>query len=452
MDYSKWKKILIIVSIINLLFIIYNKVFAAYDTVINNTSVTFSDNFIEMSPYFAIFTYSNGQKGYVVRSNQPITFKANSSTQYIFGGTGSFSDRHMKNYWNTSDFSGIVTYVARTDLTSVDSGSNQQQMTFNIPSGTSLVPVFSNYDLFDFDNPSNVVYNGTDINPFIYPSFDNSDEELQSLNFDKIFISLGDYTVNDPLYLKILEVTNVVQDINNPLNNIYYYNDLTFNLTNNKNFKHEFLDSNTYYYSVPYNALKLKKDKSYYFILTNNSNSIQQSIGELVENDVYFDICLCDTSNLITTEEELLNSINNNTPSENTDNTINNNLPRPSFSDENNNINIPGMNVNIPSDTTTDGFNYLFNMIYSQINPTNNVDPAQDIVFNIPFVNKELRINKDFTRNLLGYDSPIISLLSIVYYFLVSYYIIQDIRKTIESVKTGDIMTHTDTNIKADML
>lgn len=290
--------------------------------------------------------------------------------------------------------------------------------------------------------------------PFNKPQFDNSDTEIQTLNFDKVFINSNDYGTIDTLYFKILEVTNVVENSQDVSQNIYYYNDLTFSLNNKSEYIHEFFDTSTYYYSIPYSALKLKKDKSYYFLLTNSKTQINQSLGELTENDNIYDIILCDTQNLITTQDEILNSIINNNPSDNTQDTINNNLPRPSLNEGN--INIPGMNVDIPADNTSNLFNNIFTTIYNKL-----TEEPQNIVFNIPFVNYQFTINPNFLRQWLeqyttevvgGFRNLVLDFIYAFYYFTISYYIVNDIRKTIEKIKTGDIMTHTDTNIKADML
>lgn len=292
--------------------------------------------------------------------------------------------------------------------------------------------------------------------PFSPPQFIQSDEEIQTLDFVDLLIDPNDYGFTDNLYLKILEVTNVVENSQDVSQNIYYYNDLTFTLNNKSRYYTEFLDTQTYHYEIPYSALKLKKDKSYYFILTSSKAQIQQTVGEIIENDTIFAVVLADTQNIVTTQDEILNSIINNNPSDNTYNEIDNNLPRPSYEDSQNNINIPGMNVNIPNDITTNSFNYIFNTIYNAI-----ITDPQPIVFNIPFTNHSLTIYGDFLDNALdqfttevvgGFRNPIKDFIHAFYYFIIAYYIINDIRKTIEKVKTGDIMTHTDTNIKADML
>lgn len=43
-------------------------------------------------------------------------------------------------------------------------------------------------------------------------------------------------------------------------------------------------------------------------------------------------------------------------------------------------------------------------------------------------------------------------LIPLVWYFLVGLYILKDMAKIIQDIKSGDIMTKTDTNIKTDML
>lgn len=115
------------------------------------------------------------------------------------------------------------------------------------------------------------------------------------------------------------------------------------------------------------------------------------------------------------------------------------------------------MNVDIPNDITTSSFNWIFNYIYNTLLSIQEAVP--DIYFEFkPIGYNEsgrlfsLRISPYLVRDFIGADSPIITLIHSIYWFIISYFILNSIRKYIERVKSGDIMTHTDTNIKSEML
>lgn len=471
-DYSKLKKILIILMIVNILWTFYNRVFGADNTVFFTNCVDLSQK-----PY----TFDMGSSSYggtrTVKlpsfiydyNNILIAMLVNDRNVYTKVGIIVFSDSKImvnssgtiygevgKDYYTKNlNFYSTGEDMSTLNLTDFNHFNNKN----NAPSWSGYLTNQSNYgytavfgNIYNYENQDDIIIDNT---PFKNPQFDQSDSEIQSLDFDKIFINPYDFGTQDNLYFKILQVTNVVTNSDDVSQNIYYYNDLTFTLNSKSKYIHEFLDSGTYYYSIPYSALKLKKDQTYYFILTDSSNQIEQTIGEIVENDHIFDVVLADTQNIVTTQDEILNSIINNNPSDNTNNIINDNLPRPSYEDSN--INIPGMNINIPNDSTSFGFDYIFNTIYNSI-----YSEPEPIQITIPFVDYRFTINPNFLNEWLhkldvdlvvgGINNIVLDFIHAFYYFIISYYIINDVRKTIEKVKTGDIMTHTDTNIKADML
>lgn len=475
-DYSKWKKILIILMIINLCFILFSKfsrVFASFDYITttplekNQTTVVIGNSnyggtrtiilpewiydFSNICICMDVNKYNvNTKTGCIIFSNDKI----------FYGNNSFWSDKNTGTYYKIT--------LSLYGVTTIDLSSRQLQdstpwvnPSFNIDFfALPNIEGESNYNylsflgtIYDYNNQDTIFDQNL---PFNKPVFDNSQSEIQTLDFDYLFINPRDYGVDNKLYFKLLEVTNVVENQQDASQNIYYYNDLTFSFDKNSKYIKEFFDSGTYYYALPYSALKLKKDKSYYFVLTNNNTQINQSVGELFINDNIYDIILCDTQNLITTSDEILNSIINNNPSDNTNNNINNNLPRPGYNDTDNNINIPGMNVDIPNDVTTSSFNFIFSTIYNAI-----TSEPRPIEFSIPFIHYNFTISPYFIDEWLhqydvtvagGYRNLVLDLIHSFYYFIISYYILNDIRKNIEKVKSGDIMTHTDTNIKADML
>lgn len=99
------------------------------------------------------------------------------------------------------------------------------------------------------------------------------------------------------------------------------------------------------------------------------------------------------------------------------------------------------------SDITSDGFNNIFNQLYN----TFTSQTAQDLVITIPFTNKSFTINSKtvYGGANLGFVKTLIEMF---WYFIISYFIVQDIAKKINKIKSGDIENVQEDNIKEDLL
>lgn len=116
-----------------------------------------------------------------------------------------------------------------------------------------------------------------------------------------------------------------------------------------------------------------------------------------------------------------------------------------------NNSDVSADSSSLPSDNTTDitsdGFNNIFNQLYN----TFTSQTAQDLVITIPFTNKSFTINSKtvYDGANLGFVK---TLIEIFWYFIISYFIVQDIAKKINKIKSGDIENVQQDNIKEDLL
>lgn len=99
------------------------------------------------------------------------------------------------------------------------------------------------------------------------------------------------------------------------------------------------------------------------------------------------------------------------------------------------------------SDITGDGFDSIFNQIYTTF--TSNV--SKDLVITIPFTKKSFTIN---SQNVYGNANLgfVKTLIQAFWYFVISYFIVQDIAKKINKIKSGDIEHIQEDNIKEDLL
>lgn len=110
--------------------------------------------------------------------------------------------------------------------------------------------------------------------------------------------------------------------------------------------------------------------------------------------------------------------------------------------------------TNPTQDPTTDGINNIFNKFYSRIT---NWDSSSINVY-IPFANKSFTIPANASEQLLnnfsnmGLGSTLKSLISAVWFYVLARYIIKDVQKYVDGLKTGEILTKSDTNIKTEML
>lgn len=120
------------------------------------------------------------------------------------------------------------------------------------------------------------------------------------------------------------------------------------------------------------------------------------------------------------------------------------------------NKNITDTNINadsssLPTDNTHDitenGFNNIFNLLYN----TFTTQTAQDLVITIPFTKKSFTINSQtvYTGVDLGFVK---TLIESFWYFTISYFIVHDISKKINKIRSGDIENVQQDNIKEDLL
>lgn len=135
---------------------------------------------------------------------------------------------------------------------------------------------------------------------------------------------------------------------------------------------------------------------------------------------------------------------------------VNNNISNVdnSVKDVNNSINNSDVNVDsstLPSDNTnditSDGFNNIFNQIYT----TFTSNSSKDLTVTIPFTGKSFTINATnvYSNVDLGFVK---TLIETFWYFVISYFIVKDISKKINKIKSGDIEHVQEDNIKEDLL
>ena len=99
-------------------------------------------------------------------------------------------------------------------------------------------------------------------------------------------------------------------------------------------------------------------------------------------------------------------------------------------------------------DITQDGFNSIFTTLQTYFTSNN----GGSLTLTIPFVNKSITISKSTVYGNFKQLSTIENLASLVWYFVISLYIVKQVQKMINKIKSGNLEDVVDNNIKADIL
>lgn len=99
-------------------------------------------------------------------------------------------------------------------------------------------------------------------------------------------------------------------------------------------------------------------------------------------------------------------------------------------------------------DITQDGFNSIFTTLQTYFTSDN----GGSMVLTIPFVNKSITISKSTVYGNFKQLSTIENLASLVWYFVISLYIVKQVQNMINKIKSGNLEDVVDNNVKADIL
>lgn len=116
-----------------------------------------------------------------------------------------------------------------------------------------------------------------------------------------------------------------------------------------------------------------------------------------------------------------------------------------------NNSDVSADSSTLPSDNTNDITDDGFNNIFTQFYNTFTSGTAKDLVITIPFTGKSFTVN---TANVYGNADLgfVKTLIQLFWYFVISYFIVQDVGKKINKIKSGNIEDVQEDNIKEDLL
>lgn len=102
------------------------------------------------------------------------------------------------------------------------------------------------------------------------------------------------------------------------------------------------------------------------------------------------------------------------------------------------------------NDITADGLNGIFTSMYNAFCS----GQAKDIVFPVPFTNKNITLKANYVRQMLSSSGAtwVITIIEAFWWYIISRFIIKDITNKITKIKSGNIESIEETNIKGDML
>lgn len=113
-----------------------------------------------------------------------------------------------------------------------------------------------------------------------------------------------------------------------------------------------------------------------------------------------------------------------------------------------NNISNNDLVTDNTNDVTESGFSNIFSTLYNAFTSDN----SQDVVVPVPFTGKSFTISKSSIYGGFTQLTWVENLSSAFWYFIICLFIVKDISKRINKIKSGDIEHVVDTNVKEDLL
>lgn len=452
-----FKYFIIVTIIFILLFVFENKASATFSVngYIRNTTTPVTYLMSDLPSdyqYYTVFR-NGGSTFWVYYSDKPMVLRQvpntnNRNTNYGFLEVANFTYKIINssldnNSYDLSYGNFLGPYVANS-ATVIDNVNYYIIQTQSVSSGNTYetsgyMPVASNYDVLDFEG--NTIFNNSNAPSFTYPYFTPSETDIQNLNFENLFVELGDYDLDEnSLYLHALQIVNSVPENNDVL---YYYSDNVFILDKKSDYYHQLLDTTNFYFAIPKETINFGVDKSYLLVLTNKKSLEMNSVGlyEKDEENGFFDVVLIDTSGIVTNSEVINNNLNN---LNNNINNINNNLNPNSSINQNvttenqeeidSNLNFNNHNQQLES-INSNFLSRLLNLVTSISDYDTSV-----AYFDIPMPHsdKYLRLRSDVISAHLSQGMK--NLISAMWFYMFTFYMYSYINKIYIALSTGKII------------
>lgn len=394
--------------------------------------------------------------GYQNRKNYGFAFISDSPFSVYNSGTGiAFSGiTHYLTFGGISstgnaNINYITNQINITEPSSLDTYSNQYYFG---ASAFQTLPKFSNFDI-KYTN-GNTFLSAT--NPqIVNPVLTNTQTDLENLSFNNFNIEAHSYSDQDvymffynrsltnslttdglyPISTKLLTREAIYYDNTNSTEENAIYNvpiwktGVLFNVGSTYEIRFAIIngfddESNTPLYSYIGDTYSFTISSSVTQDYINNLN--QQTATDTSQENF----------------DNIQNSINNQSQSiDNMNNTITDST-------------VDNSSIELPTDNTTDptqsGVDNIFQAIYNSFTS----GTPQNIVFPIPFTNKNIILEPNYIYNMLNSNgaSWVITIIQAFWWYLISRFIITDIMRKIRKIKQGNFDNIQNSNIKEDML
>lgn len=205
-----------------------------------------------------------------------------------------------------------------------------------------------------------------------------------------------------------------------------------------------YLVGNSDFHAFTLNGLSLSTnlytENTVFYIPSLTANYISNSMNVYRSNNFHSNFELINNLGLGQNLEEVQDTLDS---IDNTNKEISNTI---------NDSNVDDVTSSLPSDSNNDitesGFTNIFNTIKSVFVDGNT---GQQCVFTVPFTNKTITISKETVYG--SNDFAFLPLINAFYYFIISVFIVKDVFKKINYIKTGNIEKLGESgNIYEDML
>lgn len=309
-----------------------------------------------------------------------------------------------------------------------------------------------NFDTFNYLGGTMNIYNtdwtqklyNKNFNLYTEPYIVTNSNDIINWSFDNLSINAGSYPVDGSYWL----------NFNYPnANSTLYDIDLS---------PYKTVENNTVIFNIPKSVLQenivIRSGSSFTFslqcrynlqILIQDLGSYTLSISQQTQTETNEDSnkqILSDINNSQKQTTEAINNLNNS--QQQTTNAINN------LDDTITDSSVDDDSIFLPTDDTTNiaenGIDTIFTNLYNAFC----TGEAKDIVFPIPYTDKNITLSATYVQDMLKNANAtwILTFINVFWGYLVGRFIVKDISKKIDKIKSGDAENIENSNIKEEML